>query len=37
MVNDLFGKIKRQSAMFDIVFEASDIIVQRVRKLYEQD
>ena len=37
MVSDLFGKIKRQSAMFDMVFEASDIIVQRVRKLYEQD
>lgn len=37
MVNDRFGKIKRNSGMFDIVFHGSDIIVQRVRTFYEQD
>lgn len=37
MVNDRFGKIKRESAMFDIVFQADDIIVERVRKFYEQN
>jgi hypothetical protein len=37
MVNDKFGKIKRGSPMFDIVFQADDIIVERVRKFYEQD
>lgn len=37
MVNERFGKIKRDSPMFDIVFQASDIIVERVRKFYEQD
>jgi len=37
MVNDRFGKIRRDSPMFDIVFQADDIIVERVRKFYEQD
>jgi hypothetical protein len=37
MVNERFGKIKRDSPMFDIVFHGSDIIVQRVRNFYEQD
>lgn len=37
MVNERFGKIKRDSPMFDIVFQGSDIIVQRVRNFYEQD
>lgn len=37
MVNEGFGKIKRGSPMFDIVFECDDIMVQRVRKFYEQD
>jgi hypothetical protein len=37
MVNERFGKIKRESPMFDIVFQANDIIVQRVREFYEQD
>lgn len=37
MVNERFGKIKRNSAMFDMVFEADDIIVERVRKFYEKD
>jgi hypothetical protein len=37
MVNERFGKIKRDSPMFDIVFQGSDIIVERVRNFYEQD
>lgn len=37
MVDDKFGKIKRLSPVFDMVFQADDIIVQRVRKFYEQD
>jgi len=37
MINDKFGKIKRYSAMFDMVFTADDIIVERVRKFYEED
>lgn len=37
MVSDKFGKIKRLTPVFDMVFEADDIIVQRVRKFYEQD
>lgn len=35
MVNENFGKIKRQQPMFDIVFEADDIIVNRVKEFYE--
>lgn len=37
MVSTIFGKIKRGQPMFDMVFEADDIIIQRVRKFYEQD
>jgi hypothetical protein len=37
MVNERFGKIKRESPMFDIVFQANDIIVERVRNFYEQN
>jgi hypothetical protein len=37
MVNDKFGKIKRDSPMFDIVFQANDIIVEDVRSLYEKN
>lgn len=32
-----FGKIKRNTPMFDIVFAADDTIVEQVRKFYEQD
>lgn len=32
-----FGKIKRNSPMFDITFEADDTIIERVREFYEQD
>ena len=37
MVNHKFGKIKRHSAMFDIVFKADGIIEEKVRNFYEQD
>ena len=37
MVSKVFGKIKRNQPMFDMVFEADDIIIQRVRNFYEQD
>ena len=36
MVAEDFGKIPRQSAMYDIVFAADDIIVERVKEFYEQ-
>lgn len=36
MVEDGFGKIPRQSPMFDIVFAANDIMIDRVRKFYEK-
>ena len=32
-----FGKIKRQSPMFDIIFEASGIMLQRVKEFYEKN
>lgn len=37
MIDDDFGKIPRLSPMFNIVFEASDIIVERVRNFYARD
>lgn len=37
MVDPDFGKIPRFSPMYNIRFLASDIMVERVRKLYEQD
>lgn len=36
MVEENYGRIKRQSPMFDMVFEASDIIIEKIRKFYEQ-
>lgn len=36
MVAPDFGKIPRQSAMYDIVFTASDIIVERVKEFYDK-
>lgn len=36
MVDNKFGKIPRGSAMFDMVFPATDIIVERVRNFYEK-
>ena len=32
-----FGKIKRNSPMFDIIFQADDTIIERVKEFYEQD
>lgn len=32
-----YGKIKRQSAMYDIVFKADGIIKKRLEEFYEQD
>ena len=37
MVTDKFGKIPRQSPMFDMVFSANDIIVDKVRNFYEKE
>lgn len=37
MVDEGFGKIPRLSPMYNIRFNASDIMVERVRKFYEQD
>lgn len=37
MIKDGFGKIIRQSPMFNMVILANGIIVERVRKFYEQD
>ena len=31
-----FGKIKRQSPMFDIVFECNDIMLEEIRSFYER-
>lgn len=37
MVKDGFGKIPRQSAMFDMVFTANDIMIDKVRNFYEKE
>ena len=34
MIDEKFSKVRRNSPMFDMVFEADDIIVQRVREFY---
>lgn len=36
MVEENYGRIKRQSPMFDMVFEADDIMVAKIRKFYEE-
>ena len=36
MDRDGFGKIARQNAMFDIVFECDDIMLKRVKDFYEK-
>jgi len=36
MVSDKFGKIKLNTPLFDIVFEGSGTIVERVKDFYEQ-
>jgi len=35
MLSDKFGKIKRQQAMFDIVFDCDDIMIERIKEFYE--
>ena len=37
MVSDNFGKIPRQSPMFDIVFTATDIMINRIKDFYEKE
>jgi hypothetical protein len=36
MVTEKFGKIQRQSAMFDMVFSATDIIIEKIKDFYEK-
>lgn len=36
MSSNSFGKIKRQSPMFDMVFPATDIMINRIREFYEK-
>lgn len=36
MIDSTYGKIKRQSAMFDIVFQCDDIMLKRVKEFYEK-
>lgn len=35
MESDIFGKIRAGSPMFDMVFDADDILIERIRKFYE--
>jgi len=37
MESDIFAKIKIGSPMFDIVFDADDILLERIRKFYEHN
>jgi hypothetical protein len=37
MVDDKYGKIKRNQPMFNISFKADDIMMKRVKEFYEQD
>jgi len=37
MVNNNFGKIKRQSPMFDMVFDSSAIMIERIKDFYEKN
>ena len=36
MIDDVYGKIKRQSPMFDIVFECNDIMLKEIKEFYEK-
>lgn len=36
MVSEKFGKIPRQSPMFDMVFSATDIMIDRIKEFYEK-
>lgn len=35
MIDSSFGKIKRQSPMYDMVFSVDDILLERIREFYE--
>jgi hypothetical protein len=37
MKDENFGKVPLKSAIFDIVLESSDILINRIREFYEQD
>jgi len=37
MVDDSFGKILRGSPMFDMIFKADDIMINRVKEFYEKN
>lgn len=37
MVDPEFGKIKKPTAIYDMVFQASDIIIERVKEFYAKD
>jgi hypothetical protein len=37
MVSENYGRIKRQSPMFDIVLDLNDILIKKVEKFYEKD
>lgn len=37
MVSEVFGKIPRQSPMFDMVFTATDIMIDRIKEFYEKE
>lgn len=37
MKQESFGKIDKGSAMFDIVFDLNDILIEEIRKIYEKN
>lgn len=37
MVKDGFGKIKKESVMFDMVFDSNDIMIERIKDFYEKN
>lgn len=37
MVDDCYGRIARQTPMFDIVFQADDIIIKRIEEFYAEN
>lgn len=37
MISENYGKIKRQSPIFDIVLDLNDILVKKVEKIYEKN
>lgn len=37
MIDDEFGKVKKPSPLYDMVFQANDIIIERVKEFYAKD